>query len=288
MELETAETYETVGSVVSWIYLLLLGANGLLNTSFESLDFQALMDAIEGPQLIAFIPAMDVKLPPNVNYFLASIKEVAAVEPSDKMRPDGEPSMANNVFGEQPETEPLNDRVATIGYEDMTPAAEIGTVSVMFAMQIAGALILYISLCCHKKTGSMLSERIARNLKQFILWGTLINIIMIYYLPVLISTFISLVGMQWETNTAAATANNVWTIFMLESWLLCPPLLFFVVYRNRNNIGQLRKGAQTARDPMKIQWKRDWAKMEELVAKGLNPDGLIAYCKDKRAAKQGA
>ena len=156
MELETAETYETVGSVVSWIYLLLLGANGLMNTSFESLDFQALMDAIEGPQLIAFIPAMNVKLPPNVNYYLASIKEVAAVEPSDKMRPDGEPSMANNVFGEQPETEPFNDRVATIGYEDMTPAAEIGTVSVMFAMQIAGALILYASLCCHKKTGSML------------------------------------------------------------------------------------------------------------------------------------
>ena len=49
MELETAETYETVGSVVSWIYLALLGANGLMNVSFESLDFQALMDAIEGP-----------------------------------------------------------------------------------------------------------------------------------------------------------------------------------------------------------------------------------------------
>ena len=49
MTLETAETYETVGSVVSWIYLLLLGANGLMNTSFESLDYQALMDAIEGP-----------------------------------------------------------------------------------------------------------------------------------------------------------------------------------------------------------------------------------------------
>ena len=47
----------------------------------------------------------------------------------------------------------------------MTPAAEIGTVSVMFAMQIAGALILYISLFYHNKTGSMLSKRIARNLK---------------------------------------------------------------------------------------------------------------------------
>ena len=165
MELETAETYETVGSVVSWTFLIMLGVNGVVNASFESLDFQALMDAIEGLQLLAFIPAMNVKLPPNINYFLASIKEAASAEPSDKMRPKGKPTMAKNVFGEQPETEPLNDRIATIGYEDMTPAAEIGTVSVMFASQIAGALILYFCLFCHNKTGSMLSRVIARNLK---------------------------------------------------------------------------------------------------------------------------
>jgi hypothetical protein len=49
MELETAETYETVGSVATWIYLALMGANGLTNTMYESLDYSALMDAIEGP-----------------------------------------------------------------------------------------------------------------------------------------------------------------------------------------------------------------------------------------------
>ena len=43
---------------------------------------------------------MDVKLPPNLNYFLATIKEAAAVEPSDKLQPEGAPSMADNVFGE--------------------------------------------------------------------------------------------------------------------------------------------------------------------------------------------
>ena len=94
MELETAETYEYIGSVVSMTFMIMLGVNGVLNTSFESLDYQALMDAIEGLQLIAFIPAMNVKLPPNVNYFLASIKEAVAVEPSNKMRPKGKPAMA--------------------------------------------------------------------------------------------------------------------------------------------------------------------------------------------------
>ena len=94
MDLETAEYYESAGSYVSTTFLVVIGVNGFLNTCFESLDFQALMDAIEGLQLIAFIPAMNVKLPPNVNYFLASIKEAAVVEPSNKMRRKGNPAMA--------------------------------------------------------------------------------------------------------------------------------------------------------------------------------------------------
>ena len=165
MDLETAENYESVGSYVSTTFLVALGVNGVLNACFESLDFTAFMDAIEGLQLIAFIPAMNVKLPPNVNYFLATIKEAAVVEPSKKMRPKGKPAMASNVFGEQAETPPLNDRIATIGYESMTPIAEIGTVSVMFAMQIIGGLILYLSLFYHNKTGSGLAKIMARNLQ---------------------------------------------------------------------------------------------------------------------------
>ena len=160
MALETAETYEKICSTFEWIYIILMGVNGIMNTAFESLDYSALMDAIEGPQIISFIPAFDIQLPPNVNYVLASIKEVATVEPSDKLRPDGVPDMHNNVFGEQPETLPLNDGFATIGYEDMTPAAEIGTVSTMFAMQIAGATFLFLSYFCHKKSGSMLALRL--------------------------------------------------------------------------------------------------------------------------------
>lgn len=145
--------------------------------------------------------------------------------------------MADNVFGEQPETEPLNDRLAMLEYDDMTPVAEIGTVSVMFAMQIGGVFILFFSYFCHRKTGSMLAERFQMNMQQFLLWGTLINLIIINYLPILISTFISVVGMQWEDSSSAAVGNNIWTIFMLESWLLCPPLLFFVLYKNRQEIG---------------------------------------------------
>jgi len=119
-----------------------------------------------------------------------------------------------------------------------------------------------------------------------VLWGTLINIIMINYLPVLISTFISVVGMQWDVDTSEATANNLWTIFMLNCWLICPPLMYIVLYRNRQEIGQVKAGAEVKRDPAKLKWKKDWTKYKELEeTAGKNPHGLIALCKENRAAK---
>ena len=112
-----------------------MGLNGGLNSVFDELDYSALMDAIEGPQLLSYMPAMDFKMPPNVNQFLAMINDAASVEPSDKFSSlsNGDEltaTISDNVFGEMPITEPLNDRVATLGFDNMTPTGEIGTVSV--------------------------------------------------------------------------------------------------------------------------------------------------------------
>ena len=133
----------------------------------------------------------------------------------------------------------------------MTPIAEIGTVSTMFAMQLGGTIIMFIGYYCHKSTGSMLAERFNLNMRNFVLWGTLLNLIMINYLPVLVSTFISVVGMQWETDTNAALASNIWTLLMLHIWLICPPLMFVVLYRHRNEIGQFKKGVKEDEELLK-------------------------------------
>ena len=148
--------------------------------------------------------------------------------------------MADNVFGEQPVTEPLNSRVATIGYEDMTPLDDTGTVSVMFAMQISAAIIMLLGYCCHRVTGSMCCKRLGINLQHFTLWGSLINLIMVCYLPVVFATFISVVGMHWDSkeNESAVRANNIWTLFMLFSWLLCPLLLYGILFKNRKEVGE--------------------------------------------------
>jgi len=56
--------------------------------------------------------------------------------------------------------------------------------------------------------------------------------------------------------------NNVWTIFMLNAWLICPLILFIMFFRNRKEVGTTRHDAHVKRDQSKIQWKQDWLKME--------------------------
>lgn len=153
----------------------------------------------------------------------------------------------------------------------------------------------------------MLAERFADNMQSFSLWGSIINLILVSYLPVCISMFISVVGLQWEDINSAVRLNNIWTIFMLNAWLLCPVVLFCVIFKNRHNIGKLenvaeqqmdyskmadeadepkkeKAGVFAKRDPMKIKWLRDWAKIEELKKIGKSPEGLIAFCnKDKKS-----
>ena len=71
LAVETAETYENIGTFAKVVFLGMMGINGGLNSVFSELDFSALFDAIEGAQMNSFLPAMDFKMPPNINYFLA-------------------------------------------------------------------------------------------------------------------------------------------------------------------------------------------------------------------------
>ena len=49
----------------------LMLVNGGLNSSVSDLDYTALMDAIEGPQMNSFVPGMDVTMPPDANLMCA-------------------------------------------------------------------------------------------------------------------------------------------------------------------------------------------------------------------------
>ena len=156
------------------------------------------------------------------------------------MTPDSEKGSddTQTVFGEVPDTEPLNDRLRQLGYTNMHPVSNLGTVSGLFLMEVIGLLIMMFSYFCHNKTGSMLASRIGINMKSFFLWGTMINIVMMAYLPMLMATFISCVGMQWgEEVDTPMLLSNLWTIFMMCSWIAGPVFLFIIFAYRREQIG---------------------------------------------------
>lgn len=110
----------------------------------------------------------------------------------------------------------------------------------------------------------MLAKLWANNIGDFILWGTIINLVMINYLPVIMATFISSIGMQWNDINNAVLLTNLWTILMLSIWITCPVLMILIFLRNRANIGKLHKAevkgaSMLDRDPMRLSWKKDWS-----------------------------
>ena len=88
----------------------------------------------------------------------------------------------------------------------------------------------------------------------------------------LTSTFISSVGMQWEDIDNSVVASNIWTLFMLSAWIVCPIMLVLIFVRNRQAVGklndqiELKDGSTQSlikRDPMKVGWKKDWCLFEK-------------------------
>ena len=45
------------------------------------------------------------------------------------------------------------------------------------------------------------------------------------------------------------------------AWIICPIFLFFILWGNRDKIGQKNPNEQVGRDASKVKWKKDWAKI---------------------------
>lgn len=134
-------------------------------------------------------------MPANANLILAQIKDAASLEPSDLLSTEGTPSVAENMFGYIPSSGPLNDRLATLGYDSTSPIAEVQTISIELCIAFCGMLLALCFYASTKLRGSALAALWQKNICEFILWGTIINLILVNYLPVLVATFISFVGM---------------------------------------------------------------------------------------------
>ena len=177
---------------------------------------------------------MSVKTPPEMTFFVSEMQNAASIAPEELMLGEGTPTMADEVFSSLPVTEPLSDETAALGFDDMHPLAEIGTVSIMFTIQAVLIVVMFGSELCASRYGFMAADRVKGLIQGFTLWGSLIDVILLNYLPVMMTCFISLVGLQWQVINNAVILNNVWTLFILISWLLAPVFIFYHLFKNRN------------------------------------------------------
>ena len=192
-----------------------------------------MIDAIEGPQILSYLAGMDVKMPPDVNIFLATIKNAASVEPSYLFRSEDDPSIAEMVFGELPESEPLNDRLERMGYLSLIPIDEVESVSVEMMVAVSALIFMILLFYCKSFRRSYLAGIWQEKIGEFVLWGTFIDIITINYLPVITATFISVIGLQWNDLNSNMLYTNLWTIFMLSCWVSFPIIMLFAIMRER-------------------------------------------------------
>ena len=77
---------------------------------------------------------MGVALPANVQTFLNSLRGASSIDTEDMIHEEGEPTADEEIFEEEPDTYPLNDNLASIGYESMNTSKKLSKVSTMFAM----------------------------------------------------------------------------------------------------------------------------------------------------------
>ena len=126
----------------------------------------------------------------------------------------------------------MNNRLELLDYEIMK-LEEVGTVTVEL-MLFAASLIFSLLLCvCNVSFRSFFAWMWQKMVIELVLWGTVINIMTVNYLPLLTSTFMCVIGMQWEDIDLSELFINLLILFLLCLWLSFPVVIYFAIVRER-------------------------------------------------------
>ena len=110
-------------------------------------------------------------------------------------------------------------------------------------MQVGLILLTLIGIIVHTTSHKIVADKLQMCLGNLVLWGGLINLVLLSYLPLCISMFVSLIGLRWEDLSSKDFFNNMCVVVMLYSWVFMPAILFIRLYHSRNEIGELEPGA---------------------------------------------
>ena len=126
----------------------------------------------------------------------------------------------------------MNNRLELLDYEIMK-LEEVSTVTVEL-MLFAASLVFSLLLCfCNVSLRSFFAWMWQKMVIELVLWGTIINIMTVNYLPLLTSTFICVIGMQWEDIDLSELFINLLILFLLCLWLSFPVVIYFAIVRER-------------------------------------------------------
>ena len=134
----------------------------------------------------------------------------------------------------------LNNRFSNFGYSSMLTLQNMGFTFFILFLQIS-AMILIVFGFRGRKT-SLLSSGYSI-LTDLVLFGYILNLILISYLPILIILLLGVAGIRWEGENVNGQVrfNNVVTLFLTIIHLSMPFILMINLYRNKSKIGVFKK-----------------------------------------------
>ena len=132
---------------------------------------------------------------------------------------------------------PLNTRFSNLGYTSLVTIDNFGFQFLLIAIQLVAVAFLILTFIFRKHS---IFQGLYRRTNEWILFGVIVDIILAAYLPILISLFLGVVGLDWNYDKLNGTIvfNNLMTIGLTVFYVAFPGILFIFLYANRVSIGR--------------------------------------------------
>ena len=146
-----------------------------------------------------------------------------------------------SYFDEIPERKfGLNSRFSSFGFTSVITIHNLGVKFLILILEITAVFFIFIGFYWRKTS---FIAYIYEILTDLVLFGYVLNLLLVTYLPLLIILFIGVAGLKWDGENLSKQIlfNNVMTITLLLIHLLIPTVIMVNLYLNKDKIGVQRK-----------------------------------------------
>ena len=212
-----------------------MAAAFFINTFFSGLSYMAAFDALDSLQILGFSPLINIEFPNNADVFLSNLVDTShdSFIHTTLDRTVG----IDMIFDGLPQRKfGLNSRYSNFGYTSIVTIQNLGYKFVILFLQTVVIGLLVIAFCGRRLP---CVSKLYDKLRDWILFGLILDLILITYLPILINLFVGVAGIDWldENLNSQIVFNNVMTIALAMIHLFIPFLIMVYLHSNRHRIG---------------------------------------------------